>query len=671
MFDQMSDPDYYYHVALSKQIVANGFPETVPQVKDIGWNILFTDKEYLYHVITSLFYSLFGEAGIRASSVVLLSITSLTLAFQSLKNLGLRLFLLPLVIVACDPHFLRRMLMVRPQTLAVLLFVFILIGFISQRKYMVLIFSMLFALSYHGLQIPGLLIAASLVTTLVAQPRYIRLAGFCVAGLVMGCLLNPYFPGNIEMLTQITHILHDTAIKGSEVSYGRELYAWNTREFLDYSWLSFAVLILAFVSLGHLHGGTRESEKEDFSLLFFLTISLCLFFIVSMYTPRGREYLVPCAVLLAIQVLRQTPITGTVLIALTMIAQFTAIQFRYPMLYANEKDMASKKQLIAALELLPKDEKAHVLNCNWSQSPFLMYARPNMTFVDILDPSYLMRANPSLHEAREDWVRGKVSDLRYVVGDVFKAEYVYCDEPPVSTELDADPHFVRIYPSVPVTKAPSTMGIFKLVQKQPLANFERAFVYSLPKNRDEWTPINADMPGPKEPFASNYLNLLAKLSRDTLIEKTEKADERIGNCIFVKPNSLATHVGADHIALGGGPNLRLRINDEPIYENNGEPERLRSIDILIPLAAPLKASDKVEVMVCPGVVQKYLGLSLSFWTSSQMQQICATRGLTIQTEDEAIQWAYKGVQDKNCLGPIASRARYAAPQAPEKPKKKL
>lgn len=662
MFDQMSDPDYFYHVAISKQIVANGFPETVPQVKDIGWDVLFTDKEYLYHVITSLFYSLFGEAGVRATSLVFFAIGSSVLFFQSVKNLGWRLFWVPFTIIALDPYFLRRMIMVRPQTLAVMLFIFIAVGFVTKRKYVVLISSLLFALSYHGLQVPGLLIAASLFTSFVVSPGHIKYAGYCALGLIAGCLLNPYFPGNLAFLSQITNIVRDTTGTAS-LPYGGEIYPWVTSEYLNYSFVVGAILALAFLAMGTISDSQREEDKEDHALLMFLTVSFCLFLAVSMLTPRGREYLVPTGALLMIQVLRHSPITGTALVSLMAVVQFFAIQTRYNILFAPESK-EGLSEMFSALDKIPNDDKSHMLNCNWSHAPFVIYRKPNVTFSDIMDPSFLYLANRSLHDARMDMVQGKFPDLRFIVGDVFKAKYMLCENFKVNSAFDMDPHFERLYPEIPISKSTAPVALFKLKEPLLLPNFEREFLYSLPTARDQWLPLTAEIKGAKDTLATSYLNFLLQLPKDTLVAKTKDEKERVANCIFLKPKDLTAHIGSEYIGIGGGPNTRLWVNDEALYENNGEPERLKTIDVLIPLGKALKASDNVVAMVCPGVVQSYFGITMSFWTAPQMQNICSTRDLKIETTETPTEWKFKGFQEKNCLAPIASRAQLATIQEP-------
>lgn len=667
MLDQMSDPDYFYHVALSKQIMTSGFPETVPQAKDIGWSVQFIDKEYLYHVITTFFYTYFGESGIRATSLIFFAISSCVLLFHSLKALGARLFLFPLLLIALDPYFIRRMIMVRPQTLAVMLFIFIVLGFVSNKKYMILIASFLFALSYHGLQIPVILIAASLFTAFVAQPKFLKLGGFCALGLIAGCLIHPYFPGNLSFLTQITNIVRDTTATAS-LPYGGEIYPWKTSEYLHYSLILGIVFALAMSTIGHLSESQREEDKKDFSLVMFLTVAFSLYLCVSFLTPRGREYLIPTAVFLAVQVLRHTPITGTVLVTIMSCSQLFILRDRFD--FVAPKEAPGRDQLFMALDKIPEDEKAHVLNCNWSNSPYIMYKRPNLTFVDLLDPSFLLLSNKSLHEARYDMLSGKMPDLRFIVNDVFKAKYVLCDNYTNNLSFDNDPHFERIYPAVNIAKSKDVYSIFKIKEPTLLPQFQREFEYSLPDARDIWTPIAAEFKSTKQTLPTSHVNFLSSLSKDVLTVKSENNKERIANCLFVRPKDVSAHVGAQFIGLGGGPNIRLWVNDVPLYENDGEPERQKSIGLLVPLEKPLKATDKVEAMICPGVVQSYFGFTMSFWSGEQLSQICQERVPSANDTEAAPAWKYKGVNEKNCLAPFVTALPKMASAEPAKKLKK-
>lgn len=656
MLEQMTDPDYYYHVALSQQIATQGFPETVPQVKGIGWDVLFTDKEYLYHVITRFFYSFFGEAGLRATPLVFGAISTIIITFQAIKNLGLRIFWVPLVFILLEPYFLRRMVMVRPQTLAVLLFIVILVAFINQRKYLLLIASAFFSLSYHGLQIPGFLIAAAFFTALVSNTQYMKLSLFCMAGLIIGSLVHPYFPGNVTILKQIVDIVFDIASNNAtngSVQYGGELMPWNTPKWLNHSLLPGLILVLGFFCIGSLSQSPKTDQKEDHALLMFLSVSFCFFLAASLLMPRGQEYLIPTGALLLIQILKHIPVSATALVACFSIAQFVVVKPEYRLMFSQPENVQKVNMIFSALDTLPKDESAHVLNCNWSHSPYLMYKRPLMSFVDILDPSFLVLANPSLHAAREDMKKGEVSDLHFLMKHVFKAKYMFCDDKKINADFDKDPHFQRVFPDVPISQSKTTHAIFKLKDSDLLKNFERSFNYSLPTARTQKKSIVAEFKTPQTAYATSYLNFRQLLDKNELGHQGEDQAEHVANCVFVEPQDLTPHVGSHFVGFGGGPNVRAWLNGKPLYQNVGEAEAVASVDALVPLAEPLKKSDHLEVMVCPGIKKPFFGITLSFWSHAEIQSLCASSQNS--SSDQEVLWPFEGLVQKTCIGPIASK----------------
>jgi hypothetical protein len=656
MLEQMSDPDYYYHVALSREIVTNGFPDTLPQAKDIGWDILFTDKEFLFHVITSYLYSLFGEAGVRATPLIASAITGLALTFRSIRVIGIKLFWLPLLIIALDPYFLRRMIMVRPQVLATLFFVLLLYGFIAKKKYLVVISAALFALSYHALQIPLLVIVASLFTALVILPSHAKYAVYCFLGLVVGSLIHPYFPGNLTILPQIVNIVLDTQTTSS-LAYGGEIYPWKTNYFLKLSILPLFSIGFGFLCMGRASQDIATT-KDDSSNLTFLSVLCCLLLAVSFLTPRGRDYLVPASVLLFIEVFRHIPVATSVLTILFTITQFLLVRTEYKNLMASPEHK-TRDNTHAALLTIPEKEKDHVLNCNWSHSPFIYYYRPDLSFVDILDPSFLYLNNRPLHDARMDLINGKAPDQRLIVHDIFKAKYVLCDSADLNLSLDRDPHFERLFPKTPVSYERESVAVFKIKEQTVDPHYVRQFEYRLPNDPEtRWTPVNAEVPRPgQEPLATSYLNFFQRLPKDVLLEKSADKTSAQANCIFVRPHAeeLSKAIGSQYVILGGGPNLRLWQNKDALFESSGESTRNSAGDVIVPLIKPLKNTDSLVTMVCPGVNSAYFGITMSFWTGQQITETCSTKKLQENgSADQSSTWIYKGVQEKTCLGPLAA-----------------
>src|SRR4051794_35267116 len=66
-----SDPDRYYHIAVSREISERGVIHTLPQVEGLRWNEYFPDKEFLYHAVTGSAYRLGGESLMLKSTIAL------------------------------------------------------------------------------------------------------------------------------------------------------------------------------------------------------------------------------------------------------------------------------------------------------------------------------------------------------------------------------------------------------------------------------------------------------------------------------------------------------------------------------------------------------------------------------------------------------------------------
>lgn len=72
--------------------------------------------------------------------------------------------------------------------------------------------------------------------------------------------------------------------------------------------------------------------------------------------------------------------------------------------------------------------------------------RPDVRFVDVLDPTYLERFDPERHLARLSLLDGSVRDVKALVTQTFGAKYVMCGYPPARRLLDEHPGFVRLRP---------------------------------------------------------------------------------------------------------------------------------------------------------------------------------------------------------------------------------
>lgn len=676
MLDQMTDPDYYYHVAFSRQMAEQGLPRTLPQVEGIGWHIIFSDKEFLFHVLTTFMYNLFGEAGVRAVPLFVSGLTTLALALTAIKRLTLRWFWLPFLVLACDPYFLRRMIMVRPQVLAVFFFVILIIGLLERKKFMIAMAAALFTLSYHALQIPVLLAAAAVAGGYGRTPKERDGLVYLGIGLVIGVLINPYFPGNIAIIPQIFEIVLD-AQSASGMNYGREIYAWRTSELMTYSPVLLFIAMLALLQIGR-DSQNPSAADADRKWLLILTGG---FFAISLMTPRGREYMVPALFFLSVVVLR-SPVPWEVRIKKWVVPSFlfftsialvqvAAVRRNYSALFREKPQHYFEK----ALTKIPADEKARVFNCNWSDSPFIFYYRPNLSFVDILDPSFLYLQSKPLHSLRADFNRLQTNDNLYVVNKVFQAKYVLCDSGEVNEKLDQDPRFRRLYPEEPVGVSPIHIALFAVAEETSDRFFARDFEYRVSTEGDAppqtWKKITNHITIPQSPpvdVAFDFIDFKRQIPENELSVLTQEVQKRPGvtekemslNCVHIQPTAqeISRFQGAHFVGVGGGPNIRAWLNDQALFESRGENETSAIVQTLIPLPRPLAAADSLRFMVCPGVsrLARYYGLSVSFYKRSELDALCHLRNEDDSlAQRDRLPWAYKGDAVKTCLGNVAAK----------------
>ena len=95
------------------------------------------------------------------------------------------------------------MAFVRPHVLAIFCFVLLNVGILRRSRWITALGAALFVLSYHALYVPvlTLLIVALLAFAGARDDRrgLLALAGAGLAGVLVGIVANPYFPGALEM----------------------------------------------------------------------------------------------------------------------------------------------------------------------------------------------------------------------------------------------------------------------------------------------------------------------------------------------------------------------------------------------------------------------------------------------------------------------------------------
>jgi hypothetical protein len=290
------------------------------------------------------------------------------------------------------------------------------------------------------------------------------------AGMILGNVINPYFPNNIYLFVE--HFTEKFKI-GSDfvVAVGGEWYPYSGMELL----MSFPIALVAML-IGYILFMPRRGalpEKAAFFLAF-TTILLAAQF----RSKRFAEYFPPFAILFAAfswqafttrDVLelpedfkrdidpyldapkpteRQAWMAAARQASVWIIGLALAVFWVYNLIglhkwgfeeagmidniksnepgdkYRRAMEFATGRDTTGA-ENIPKGER--IFNCTWDDFPKLFFFNTKHTYVYGLDPNYLYSQNPELYTLLKDITEGKTEDPAPLIRDKFGANYIFAD----------------------------------------------------------------------------------------------------------------------------------------------------------------------------------------------------------------------------------------------------
>jgi len=666
------DPDRYYHFALSREMVKSGelFLRSVPQVEDLGWGEFFVDKEFLFHQLTALGYRISGDSGAEWSAIFCTIMGMLAFLLFAGRHLSAPPALAVTFFVFSCPFFLSRLLALRPHLMGILGFFLMNIAVHSRRPFATALAVFFFTLSYHAFYIPiaclGLLGLLSFLEGGESGKVWRKVALFGAFGCLCGVLANPYFPGNIEIA--LIHARIPGLINGelAGLNFGAEHQPMRSNIFLEVFHAPILVILLATLLIGWEFHKTSEHDKRRRVHLLYAFGVACLFLVLSFKTRRAGEYLAPALGFLSIYLLQFLKRKPALLLAVPLLFGVMELGV-FLVMFNTEKNQAVHQRFeetLRALEFIPKEKNgAKIYNCEWDFSPYIYYARPDLRFVDIMDPSLLYFANKGSFLARAHLSKGFLGDPRGMIPKAAKADYVFCNDPGITAQLRDDPGFRLIYPQeVSVPNDRQVPSLF-LVKKEEISEYVRIFevaglgIYDLgqsPKVDNDPSEILQKA----ELVQSTHLDLTPLLAEKLRKEPSPQLFGSASKCAFVNPSiqEIERRAGATLLALGGGQRLEIWRNGKPLFRSLPAFGSNRSTQVVVPLVTPLLKKDKIKILVCSPMGAPFWGISLSFWTENELRKVCdwkMHKQKTISSND----WEHEGLQARTCIGPWAARTR--------------
>lgn len=428
--------DGYYHARMGYLIRHEGLtPEFVWLPLSILNNEAFYDHHLLYHLFLSLFATRDpvldgGRAmtlGIKVASVIMpaLAFTGIWWLLRSLKVRWAAIWTIGLL--AVSEAFLYRMSMPRAQSASLLVLTLALYALFSRRYWLLLPLGFVYVWLYNAFPLLLLLCGAYLVAVWLTERRLACPALlFPALGIILGLVLNPYFPQNITFI--INHLL--PKIGESSTRVGNEWYPYRSWTLVENSGFALAAFLL-----GALGWSWRKERIDKVGLTLFLVA--ILFGVLLFRSRRFVEYFPPFAWLFAVtglaslyesrmQGFKRSSLLAPALLILLLLGPLalTLSQARASVARSKPADQYAQASIWLADNAEPG---AMIFQTDWDDFPRLFFYNDRSIYTAGLDPTYMELYDQDLFDEWRALTRGEIDQPGQVIRDRFGAAYVFSD----------------------------------------------------------------------------------------------------------------------------------------------------------------------------------------------------------------------------------------------------
>jgi len=682
------DPDRFYHFAISRIYATGGYPATLPQAEDIGWGQAFAEKEFLFHLLSGLAWKLGGEHGVVVYSRVLFALLMTTLGIVIARATSSR-WMVPVatfVIMMCCAQFSTRMNMIRPHVLAILVMTWQILAWRSGLWKLACVLAGAYALAYHAFYVPLAINGIFIASLFLAGTNVSRQVAWTILSMAVAIVANPAFPQNIATGVQVLAIATQQTSSIPEYFFGGEIRLLNSVQLIkQHGYMIFLPLALVFGFFLSPSNTTltwnaiRDKKLRSPELFAVMGISL-LFSALIFLTPRAFEIAVPAG-MIALATLARARQHRRIGRWITVVFLVTFAAFHVPgsmerihvASSGNPTVAPASESIRRALSVIPQDQQKKVFNWSWWVSPFILYHRPDLRFIDLLDPTFLQRKSPEMSRLRVAVYEDRETDPWFVVRNVFHADYVMIPDS-MAGRWATDPHFTLMKTPPPVDERYG-FSILKVaehrVERFVTQGRTGTAVVSRPfpeitdtEFRRQDIPIEQDwpriegQPGDIEPvpslaFVDSFRSLAGSSGglKPTDLAKLDPLKNSLCTRVSVDPAEIAriTHDAGriNYLGIGGGSWFGVWVNNEPLYQAEN-PFAPRLVDTLIDLrgARSVPPIRSIEAVSCAKLSTNRAGLAISLWSKTDIESRC---GNVFRTSHPT-RWQIAGATQRECFG---------------------
>jgi hypothetical protein len=426
----------------------------------------FTDHHLLFHLALVPFTYGDLRIGAKISAVIFASLAMLAM-YQLMSEYRIRWPLVWLIVClgAAGPM-LYRLSMTRRQSLTILLLLLaITVGFRRQTRWLLPI-GFLFTWLFDGFPLLLGVCGAVFLGELWERRRPMwGLILYPAAGVLLGTLINPYFPNNIlfsylHMLPKVFQLVGLT--HGDDViQVGNEWYPYSFSFMIEVSWIAIVLVPLGLIPI-LLDVRPSQLRRVDRTVVALGIIAITFLLMYS----RSRRWIEAepifatlfCAFAwsralpervtnpLSAFVTRRREIVAAVLVFLVMLVPL------YRAIDDGRGDVRSTRDInrfSGAAAWLAQNTPlgARVYSTDWDDFPELYYWNTHNTYLIGLDPTYMYLHDGPLYLQWRAIGRGRVEKPGAIIRDRFDCGWVFSDldHRMFLDQAAADPDLVEVY----------------------------------------------------------------------------------------------------------------------------------------------------------------------------------------------------------------------------------
>lgn len=447
----LPDNDGYYHIKLAYLMRTEGIK---PEFPWLPLSILnqrdYSDHHFLFHI--ALIPFTFGDlrTGAKIAAVFFASLAFLS-TWYLLKNQRIaHAPLWALGLMAVSEAFIYRMSITRAQSLSLAVLMLGLDWLLRKKYKRLAVLGFVYVWMYDAFPLLGVfaMIIFAAQWTIERKPD-LRLLLYPGIGIVIGLIINPYFPHNIIFAVQ--HIL-PKLMETTTVRVGNEWYPYDTATLLRNSPLALAAFVSAGLALG------LSGKRADLpTIISFLIASF--FGLMLLQSRRYIEYFAPFALVFAAfawsPVMASQSVSGRFrlqkwLPALALSLVFISggwVTFRD----AQESLRKAKpyQTFAGASAWLATNTPAgaRVFQTDWDDFPRLFFYNSKNTYLIGLDATYMQLYDDELYKLWVKITQGDVEQPGAIIASQFGAHYILTDlsHEDFLYQAAKDPKLVEMY----------------------------------------------------------------------------------------------------------------------------------------------------------------------------------------------------------------------------------